>query len=186
MRVLLILVAVMGLVACYETPDERQNRERLEKERDDADVAAMFGVGPAADLDEPPAASRTPAAQQTCAGMSDAEAFVRCLYAGIGEGWLNAGEAPDGPDVLTDSYWATIHEMRTSFPAWRQIDPLCVCGAPGRVRLRSVRVVSDAGGQATAEVVLSGTPSEHARLDLVREDTIGWQVAEVTLHSGPA
>lgn len=207
MRVLLILTAALGLTACEgwskfsdepEGDTDRKTAARLEAEQhnrmvdeesDDRAAADLLNLGMAAteqgaagDLASPE--PRRPRGQQTCAGMNDAEAFVRCLYEGVGGGWLTSGEAPDGPEVLTDRYWRTVQQMRAAGPGWARIDPLCVCDTPGSVRLTSVRIANPGATEITAEVVLAGSSSPNARLSLVKEGAAGWQVADVALHSG--
>ena len=123
MRTAIILAIALGLAACGETASERQARdelERIERERDAAAAADVFsGVTPSADADDAPDADESvPGQDASCAGMADAEAFVRCLYAGIGEGWLNTREAPDGPAVFTDRTWTMGEEMRAAAPNW--------------------------------------------------------------------
>lgn len=183
MRTAIILAIALGLAACGETASERQARdelERIERERDAAAAADVFsGVTPSADADDAPDADESvPGQDASCAGMADAEAFVRCLYAGIGEGWLNTREAPDGPAVFTDRTWTMGEEMRAAAPNWERVEMLCLCDAPTEVRLRSVRIEPAGSGAAVAQVELSGTGNERPSLDLVLEDG-AWQVAEV-------
>ena len=183
MRRLMILAAALGLAGCPETSGERQARDelaRLERERDEAATADVFsGVAPSADLADAPGASgrAMEGRDVSCAGMDDAEAFVRCLYAGIGEGWLNTREALDGPAVFTQETWTMGEELRAAAPNWEGVEMLCLCDAPTEVRLRSVVITPNATG-AVAQVELSGTGNERPRLDLVMEDG-AWQVADV-------
>ena len=201
MRRTLILIAALGLAGCPETASERQARDELQRiaeerereqaaaEREAAEHLMTFGLvgtepeeaapaASAADLAAPGAFGRTVAGRNvSCAGMTDAEAFVRCLYAGIGEGWLNSREAPDGPAVYTDRTWTMGEEMRAAAPNWEGIEMLCLCRTPREVRLRSVRIIPNSGG-AEAQVEISGSENERPRLDLVMEDG-AWQVAEV-------
>lgn len=197
MRRTLILIASLGLAGCPETREEAQARselERIAEEREREQAAAeqeaaehlmTFGLvgteteeAAAADLAAPQMSGRAVAGRDTsCAGMADAEAFVRCLYAGIGEGWLNSREAPDGPAVYTDRTWTMGEEMRAAAPNWEGLEMLCLCRTPREVRLRSVRITPNAGG-AEAQVEISGSENERPRLDLVMEDG-AWQVSDV-------
>lgn len=177
MRAMLILTAALSLAACdvrYADDPSDEEMEAWEAER------AATGGGEAAELGDAPAASggTVGGRDASCGGMADAERFVRCLYAGIGEGWLNTREAPDGPAVFTDGVWTQTEEMRRLAPNWERIEMLCLCETPTQVRLRSVTITPGEGGTAVAQVEISGSANERPRLDLVLEDG-GWQVNDV-------
>lgn len=200
MRRTLILIAALGLAACGETREEaqaRSAREGLERERAQfdekagQDLLSLGGVGDsapspadrvapeAADGDDGPAVDSAP-----CSDITDAEAFVRCLYAGTASGSIRTGQEPDGPAYLSERYWRTIQQMRAAGPGWASMDPLCLCNAPGETSLSRARIGAPIDDGAAVEIMIEQNGQMgNLRVELQRTDD-GWRVNDVVAHSG--
>ena len=186
MRALLISVAALSLSACGETREEAQARselERIERERDEAASADIFSsITPSADAED---ASDEGAAQSgSCAGITDAETFVRCLYEGTASGSIRTGQEPDGPAFLSERYWRTVQQMRAAGPGWANMDPLCLCNAPGAMSVSRARIGAPIDNGAAVEIVLEQNGQMgNLRVELLRTED-GWRVNDVVAHSG--
>lgn len=186
MRRTLTLIAALGLAACGETREEAQARselERIEREREaEASADAFSSIAPSPD---PGDASDERAAQAgSCADITDAEAFVRCLYEGTAAGSVRTGEEPDGPAFLSERYWRTVQQMRAAGPGWANMDPLCLCNAPGETALSRARIGAPIDNGAAVEIVLEQNgQTGNLRVELLRTDE-GWRVNDVVAHSG--
>lgn len=194
MRALMILAAAWSLAACGETASERQARDELERiaeEREREEAAAeqeaaehlmTFGLvgaepdqagaaGPAADL-----ASQEPAPPS--AGVSDAERFVRWLYAGVASGEIELNSPEDADSVWTVENARIFHGLGDGDRALLTVNPLCACGDARGVRVRSVEITPTGSTTARALVEIAGGGRDEIELMLVRE-TAGWRLADV-------
>jgi len=185
MRRTLILIAALGLAACGETREEAQARselERIEREREaQASEDAFSSIAPSADAE---GASDGEAQTGSCAGITDAETFVRCLYEGTAAGSVRTGQEPDGPAFLSERYWRTVQQMRAAGPGWANMDPLCLCNSPGEATLSRARIGAPIDNGAAVEIVLEQNGQMgNLRVELLRTEE-GWRVNDVVAHSG--
>lgn len=193
MRALMILAAAGILAACGETASERQARDELERiaeerereraaaEQEAAEHLMTFGLvgtepdeaaasGPAADISAPGTPAR--------AGVSDAERFVRWLYAGVASGEIELTSAQDASSVWTAANARQIEALSDADRAFLTGNPLCACRDASGVAIRSVEIIPAGDAAATARVALSGAGRAEVQLSLVRQAD-GWRLADV-------
>lgn len=183
MRTPLILIVALGLAGCPEPPHEQQARDELARIERESDAAAsgdaFSAIAPSAD-----AAPDEGVEGASCSNITDAEAFVRCLYAGTASGAIRTGQEPDGPAYLSERYWRTIQQMQAAGPGWASMDPLCLCNVPGETSLSRARIGAPIDDGAAVEIALEQNgDAGNLRVELLRTDE-GWRVNDVVAHSG--
>lgn len=194
MRALMILAAAWSLAACGETASERQARDelaRIAEEREREQTAAeqeaaehlmTFGLvgaepeqagaaGPAADL-------ASPDPDPASGDVSDAERFVRWLYAGVASGEIELTSAEDASSVWTTANVRQIAALSDADRAFLTENPLCACRDASGVAVRSVEIIPAGDAAASARVRLSGAGRAEVELSLVRQAD-GWRLDDV-------
>lgn len=190
LSVLLVMASVIATVAC-EGASERQAREELERiaeerereqaaaEREAAEHLMTFGfAGTEPDASAPAADLTAPESTQGPAAMSDAERFVRWLYAGMASGDIELTSAEDAASIWTAQNARQFQALSEADRAFLTENPLCGCDDAARVAVRSVTITPSGANAASARVALTGAGFDEVTLALAREAD-GWRLADV-------